>query len=298
MNQSEDRPGRAAAWMIGAIASFSSMAVAGREVSVQLDTFELMMYRSLFGLMIVAAVLTVTGKWASVTTDRLGLHLARNAAHFTGQNLWFFAITMIPLAQVFALEFTQPIWVLLLSPLLLGERLTAVRSLAAALGFAGILIVVRPGAEQLNLGVLCAASAAICFAFTTIFTKRLTRTASIGCILFWLTLMQLVLGLIAAGFDFDITLPDARALPWVILVALAGLLAHFCVANALAIAPATFVIPIDFARVPTIAIVGMLLYQEPLDIWVFVGAIVIFAGNYINLLAENRKRRDAATAGA
>lgn len=291
MTQTQDRPGRAAVWMLGAIASFSAMAVAGREVSTQLDTFELMTYRSLVGLVIVSVVLTATRGWHKVTTDRLGLHFVRNAAHFIGQNLWFFAVTLIPLAQVFALEFTQPIWVLLLSPLLLGERLTPVRGLAAAMGFAGILIVIRPGAESLNIGVLAAGTAAIFFAFTTIFTKRLTRTASIGCILFWLTAIQLVLGLVSAGHDLDITLPNAQTAPWVVLVAVAGLFAHFCVANALAIAPATFVIPIDFARVPTIAIIGMLLYGEPLDIWVFVGAIVIFAGNYINLLAETKARR-------
>ncbi len=173
----------------------------------------------------------------------------------------------------------------------LGERMTSVRALAAVLGFVGILIVVRPGAGSLNAGVVTAAVAAVCFAFTAIFTKRLTRTESVGCILFWLTTMQLVLGLVASGFDFDIAVPDAQAVPWVILVALAGLLAHFCITNALSIAPATFVMPIDFARVPTIAIVGMLLYGESLDIWVFVGAIVIFSGNYINILAETRKVR-------
>lgn len=291
MTQSQDRPGRAAVWMLGAISSFSAMAVAGREVSVQLDTFELMMYRSVVGLMIVSTVLTFTGGWAKVTADRLGLHVMRNVAHFAGQNLWFYAVTVIPLAQVFALEFTQPIWVLLLSPLMLGERLTMVRGLAAGMGFLGILIVARPGAQAIDAGVITAAIAAICFAFTTIFTKRLTRTASIGCILFWLTLIQLLLGLATAGYDFDITFPDATALPWVILVALAGLLAHFCIANALAIAPATFVIPIDFARLPTIAVVGMVLYAEPIDLWVLIGAVIIFAGNYINLLAETKARR-------
>merc|ERR1711964_636398 len=100
------------------------MAAAGREVSVQLDTFELMMYRSGVGVLVVSLVLTLSGSWKGVTTDKLGVHLMRNLAHFTGQNLWFFAVTVIPLAQVFALEFPQPIWVLLLSPLLLGERLT------------------------------------------------------------------------------------------------------------------------------------------------------------------------------
>ncbi|MEM8842864.1 MAG: DMT family transporter [Pseudomonadota bacterium] len=294
MSETVHKPGLAAVWMLGAIASFSTMAVAGREVSVQLDTFELMMYRSVVGLLIVCAVLTVTGGWKGVTTDRLGLHLMRNTAHFCGQNLWFYALTVIPLAQVFALEFTNPIWVLLLSPLLLGEKLTRVRALTAVMGFIGILIVVRPGTESLNAGVVTASGAAICFALTTIFTKQLTRTATIGCILFYLTAMQLVMGVLASAWDFDVTLPDAQSVPWVVLVALAGLLAHFCIANALAIAPATFVIPIDFARLPTIAIVGMLLYHEPLDIWVFVGAALIFAGNYMNLLAETRA--PAATA--
>lgn len=291
MTQPKDRPGLAAFWMLGSIASFSAMAVAGREISDQLNTFELMMYRSLFGLLIVSAVLTVRGAWSTVTFDRLGMHALRNVAHFTGQNLWFYALTVIPLAQVFALEFTQPLWVLLLSPLMLGERLTPTRALAGALGFIGILLVARPGVQAINAGVITAALAAICFAFTTIFTKKLTQSASVGCILFWLTLMQLVLGLLTSGYDFRIAVPDATGLPWVILVACAGLLAHFCVANALAIAPATFVIPIDFARLPTIAIVGMLIYSESIDIWVLIGAMIIFSGNYINLLNETRSMR-------
>ena len=100
-----DRPiGTAAIWMIGAIVSFSAMAIAGREAGLSLDTFEIMTYRSAVGLVIVVAVLTATGSWRQVRRDRLGLHLIRNAAHFTGQNLWFFAVTLIPLAQVFALK--------------------------------------------------------------------------------------------------------------------------------------------------------------------------------------------------
>lgn len=284
---------KAAIWMTGAIASFSSMAVAGREASLSLDTFEIMMYRSIVGLLIVSFVLTATSGWKHVTRRSMGTQLMRNTAHFTGQNLWFYAVTVIPLAQVFALEFTSPLWVILLSPLVLGERITPVRAASALIGFIGILIVARPSPETLNPGILMAAASAIFFAFTAMFTKKLTKTQTIGCIMFWLTLIQLVLGVLTAGFDGDIALPDTQTLPWLVLIGLAGLLAHFCLTNALAIAPATVVVPFDFVRLPAIAVIGMLIYNEPLNIWVLVGAAVIFVGNYINILAETRRIRVA-----
>lgn len=281
---------KAAFWMIGAIASFSSMAVAGREVSRELDTFEIMMYRSLFGAVIVVVVASLAGTLTHINTRNMGQHLLRNLAHFTGQNLWFYAVTVIPLAQVFALEFTSPLWVIVLSPLILGERLTPMRALAAALGFVGILIVARPDMDGSNAGVISAASCAIFFALTIMLTKRLTRTQGITCILFYLTTMQLVFGVVAAGYDGDIAWPSASALPFVILIGAAGLLAHFCMTNALALAPATVVVPIDFIRLPAIAVIGMLLYNEALDVWVFAGAAIIFAGNYLNIWSETRVR--------
>ncbi|UWR56403.1 DMT family transporter [Phaeobacter inhibens] len=280
-----DRPiGTAAIWMIGAIVSFSAMAIAGREAGLSLDTFEIMTYRSAVGLVIVVVVLTATGSWRQVRRDRLGLHLIRNAAHFTGQNLWFFAVTLIPLAQVFALEFTSPLWVLMLSPLLLGEALTKPRVLAAALGFIGILIVARPSPESLNLGVIAAASSAVFFALTIMFTKRLTRHEPISSILLWLTLMQLGMGLAISGWDGVIAIPNAATALWLLVIGCAGLTAHFCMTKALAIAPATVVVPIDFARLPTIAVAGMLIYGEALNLWILLGAAVIFCANYINIL--------------
>ena len=107
---------RAGLWMLGAVASFSSMAVAGRAVSFELDTFEIMMYRSIVGFVLVLGVARLTGQIGTITTRSPRMHIIRNLCHFTGQNLWFYAITVIPLAQVFALEFTAPLWVLILSP--------------------------------------------------------------------------------------------------------------------------------------------------------------------------------------
>lgn len=280
---------RAALWMLGAVLSFSSMAVAGRAVSLELDTFEIMLYRSVVGFVIVLGLAGLTGQTHSITTRSPGIHLIRNISHFAGQNLWFHAITVIPLAQVFALEFTAPIWVLVLSPLVLGERLTRMRALAAILGFAGILIVARPSPETLSIGTLAAALAAVGFAGSILMTKRLTRTESLACILFWMTLMQIALGLVCAGLDGDIALPSSGSVPWLVVIGCAGLLAHYCLTTALTLAPATVVVPVDFLRLPLIAVIGLLLYAEPVEAWVIIGAAVIFGANYLNLWTETRR---------
>lgn len=282
---------RGCLWMTGAIASFTVMAVAGRAVSLDLDTFEIMLYRSLIGILIVLAVAGMAGTLSHITTRNMRTHLLRNVFHFSGQNLWFFSITAIPLAQVFAIEFTSPFWVMLLSALILGERLTPNRVGAAILGFIGILIVTRPSPETAHIGQLTAALAAVGFAGSAVFTRLLTRTERITCILFWLTVMQAAFGLVCAGIDGDIAVPAARSLPWVVLIAIAGLVAHFCLTTALSLAPATVVMPIDFARLPVIALVGMLIYAEALDPLVLLGALVIFGANYGNIWFETRKTR-------
>ncbi|EEX14300.1 permeases of the drug/metabolite transporter [Citreicella sp. SE45] len=281
---------KAVLWMSGAIVSFTTMAVAGREVSLDLDTFEIMLYRSLIGVVIVVTLLTATGQTGQVTRRRLGLHLARNLCHFAGQNLWFFAVAAIPIAQVFALEFTSPLWVIVLSPFVLGEKLTPTRALAAVLGFVGILVVARPSPETINPGLIAAALAAIGFAGSAVTTRRLTRTETTVCILFWLTIMQSVFGLVCAGIDGDIAFPAATSWPWVLLIAIAGLVAHYCLTTALSLAPAPVVMPIDFARLPVAALVGIILYQEALDPYVFIGAAIIFGANYFNILHETRPR--------
>lgn len=282
---------RAALWMIGAIIAFSMMAIAGRSVSFELDTFEIMLYRSLVGIPVVLAVAQGCGTLRAVRFHHRGLHVARNLLHFAGQNLWFLAITLIPLAQVFALEFTSPLWALLLAPLVLGERLTPVRVLAAMVGFVGILIVARPTPDTISIGIIAAALSAIGFAGSALCTRKLTRSESLTSILLWMTVLQAGFGLICAGYDGDIALPSAVTLPWLVIIGLGGLTAHFCLTTALSIAPAAVVMPVDFARLPLIAVIGMMFYGEAVDIWVFIGAALIFAANYANILSETRGAR-------
>jgi len=282
------QPLRAAVWMIGAIVAFSAMAVAGRAASLELDTFELMTYRSIIGLVVVLVVAGSVGTLGQITRRNLGVHAARNLVHFIGQNLWFYAITVAPLALVFALEFTSPLWTMLLAALFLGERMTTWKAVAGLMGFAGILIIVQPGAQEISIGMVAAATAAVFFASTAIFTKRLTRTETITCIMFYLTAMQLVIGLVACLWDGDMALPSPAMLPWLLVIGLGGLTAHFCLTTALSLAPASVVMPMDFARLPAIAVVGMVFYAEALEWGVIAGAALIFGANYLNILTSQR----------
>jgi drug/metabolite transporter (DMT)-like permease len=282
---------RAALWMVGAIVSFSAMAVAGRELSFDLDTFEIMTYRSIIGLIIVLGLAFYFKTYREVNTQRFGLHFVRNLAHFTGQNLWFYAVTLIPFAQLFAFEFSVPIWVMLAAPFFLGERLNALRVFSVLIGFIGILVVTRPWIAGLAPGILPAAFCAIAFAATSIFTKKLTRISTITCIMFWLTALQLIFGLVCAGYDGDIALPAASSVPWVALIGVCGLLAHFCITRALQLAPATVVTPVDFCRLPIIAFIGYYFYNEAIDAYIIGGAIMIFAANYLNIWSEYKSKK-------
>jgi drug/metabolite transporter (DMT)-like permease len=279
---------RAAGWMLGAIASFTAMAVAGRAVADALDTFEIMLYRSALGLPMVLLGAWATGGLAGLRTRRPGLHGARNLAHFAGQNLWFAAIASAPLAQVIALEFTAPLWVLLLGAAILGERPGRRRIALAALGFVGVLIVARPFGGPIEPGVAFAALAAIGFALTAVATRALTRTETTASILFWLTLIQLGLAILAAGFDGDVAWPTPQALPWVVLIAITGLSAHACLTSALALAPAHTVMPLDFARLPIVAAIGALAYGEAIDPWVLAGGALILGASWTNLRLDRR----------
>ena len=285
---SKSQPLKAAFWMVGTMMSFSLMAISGRELAPELNTFEIMFIRSLIGLLIVVTVGAFAGTLRQIKTNRLGLHLLRNTAHFTGQNLWFLAVAFIPFSQLFALEFSTPLWVALLAPLFLNEVLTRRRLLSVGIGFSGVLIVARPDLSQLNPAILAAVACAICFACSLMATKKLTTDQSITCILFWLTLMQLGMGGVAVALTGGVSMPQGIDYTWVMIISIGGLTAHFCIAKALALAPAIVVIPLDFLRLPLISLVGFLAYDEAFEWAVVFGAVLIFAAVFVNLQTEHQ----------
>ncbi|MCC7549842.1 MAG: DMT family transporter [Burkholderiales bacterium] len=271
----------AAGWMLGAVAALTAMAIAGRELASELSTFQILFFRSLIGLGVICVLVQRAG-WVSVKTHRLGAHAARNAAHFAGQFGWFFGIALIPLTEVFAIEFTTPLWTALFAVLLLRERLTWLRVAGILFGFVGTLVILRPGMDAVSPGALAVLGAAFAYAFAHTMTKRLSSTESPLSILFYMSALQLPLGLLPAlakGWVW----PSVQAWPWVLVVSLCGLAGHYCLARAFRLADASVVVPIDFVRLPLIAVIGYLLYREPLDPYVMLGAAVVVAGTWLTL---------------
>jgi drug/metabolite transporter (DMT)-like permease len=278
-------------WMMGTLASFMAMAIAGREMAAaHMSTFEILFFRSLVGMVIVGALLA-RGGWAQISARRLPLHLVRNLSHFGGQFGWFYGIAMIPLAEVFAIEFTTPMWAAMMAPLLLGERMTRPRLLAIALGLVGVLIILRPGLAVIHPAALVVFGAAACFAMSQVLTRRLASTESALAILFSMSAIQLPLGLVPAIAHW--VTPPPAVWPWLLVVGVTGLSAHYCMTRALKLAEATVVLPMDFLRLPLIAAAGVVFYGEKLDWLVLAGAAVMVAGNFANILAERARRPQA-----
>jgi drug/metabolite transporter (DMT)-like permease len=168
------------AWMLVATLGMTAMAVLGREVSRELTTSALMLWRGAMSFLIMLVLALMIGPGIQqVVTRRPGLHVTRNSLHFLGQYCWFYALPLIPLAQLFALEFMMPLWIALLAPLLIGERLTAARLGAALLGFAGILLAVRPSPDTINAATIAAFVCAIGFALSVISVRSLRTPATI-----------------------------------------------------------------------------------------------------------------------
>ena len=180
--------------------------------------------------------------------------------HYVAQFLWFLAITMIPIAEVVAIEFTGPVWVALLAVVALGEKMTAARVAAVALGVVGVVIIVRPGLDHVEVGQVVALLAAVGFAGSIILVKSLTRTESVVSIIFWMLVIQSVIGAIPAAMVWQT--PPAAMWPWLAVIAVCGTYSHFCMAHALRHADATTVVPLDFLRVPLTAACGVARFRR------------------------------------
>lgn len=280
-------------WMAGALLSFSAMAVSVRELSrAGLSIFEILAIRSGAALVILGVVLLMRPNLrVHARPHRLGLNILRNSIHYASQFAWAYAVTLLPLALVFALEFTTPAWTALLAAWFLGERLTPSRIGVVVFGLIGILIILRPGIESFNPAAGLVLLAAIGFAVMMIMTKKLTGTQSTFSIVFWMAVIQFPLSLIGSdpAVFLDAGLYDLRHILPAIAIGLAGLTSHFCLSNAFRAGDATLVVPMDFMRIPLIAVIGWAFYGEALDIWVLVGALVIIAGVLWNLRSERRR---------
>ena len=271
----------AALWMAGWLALMLVMAVAGREALRELNVFQLMEVRSVLGFLLLYPLIRLNGGLSIVKTARLPQHVARNLIHYAAQLGWFFALTLIPIGQVVAIEFTMPIWTAILAATFLGERMTVWKTAAIVLGLIGVLVIVRPATGAVNPGQLIALAAAVGFGISIAVVKSLTRTENTLAIVFWMLVVQSVAGFFPTLYVW--VWPTAHTWVWIVVIAFCGTFSHFCMARAMLYADATIVVPMDFLRVPLTATAGWLLYAERLDLFTVVGAALILTGNLLNL---------------
>ncbi|MGB6707924.1 MAG: DMT family transporter [Pseudolabrys sp.] len=278
---------RVVLWMIGALLSFSIMAVSIRELSrAGLSIFEILAIRSGVALLVLLSLLAVRPEMRlHAVPRRMGLHLFRNTIHYASQFSWALSLTMLPLATVFSLEFTMPAWTAVLAVWFLHERMNASRLGVVVLGLIGVLVILRPGIAGFNPAAILVLLAAFGYAITMITTKKLTITETTFAIIFWMAVIQFPLSLIGSDPAAFLNIDTRHILP-AIGVGTAGLTSHYCLSNAFRSGDATLVVPLDFMRIPLIAVVGWAFYGERLDLFVLLGALIIVSGVLWNLRSE------------
>ncbi len=283
---------KAVFWMALSILSFLAMTVAGRETTDVLDVLQVLELRSLVGLLILMPLVLANGGLPAMRTKRPWMHVARNVSHYAGQAAWLYALTLIPLAVLVAIEFTTPIWTAVLAVTFLGEKMNRARVAAVIFGLIGVIVIVRPGAGSFSIGEFIVLGAAVSFGLSMVMVKSMTRTESVVRIIFWMLVIQSLLGLLPALYVWKN--PPLELWPWIVVIGFSGMSSHFCLARALTYADATLVSPMDFLRVPSTALVGWMLYSEQLDMFTAVGAALVLAGNLFNLQRRKPKPSEAA----
>src|SRR3954451_14139631 len=174
MNRTPSKP-MAALWMAGWLALMLIVAVAGREALRELNVFQVMEVRTIFGFLMLYPLIRLHGGFSTMKTSRPLQYLGRNLIHYGAQLGWFYALTLIPLGQVVSIEFTMPIWTAILAAMFLGERMTVWKIAAIVLGIVGVVVIVRPATGEVNPGQLIALAAAVGFGISIAMVKSLTR---------------------------------------------------------------------------------------------------------------------------
>jgi drug/metabolite transporter (DMT)-like permease len=257
---------RAVAFMVAASACLACMHGTVRMVSFGLHPFEIAFFRNLFGLMIYVPWL-VRGGLIVLYTKRPGAHVVRGVFNSGSMLLWFTALSMVPLAEATALSLTGPLFVTLGAMAFLGERVGVGRWLAVLIGGSGALVIIRPGFEALNLGMVFAVA---------------------GTALVHVQLMMMLITFCFAVFVWQ--WPDREQLAWLAVIGILGGCGHFLFTKAYVIADVSFAEPIVFTRLIWAALFGLLVFGEIPDIYTWIGAALIVGATSYNAQRERAEK--------
>jgi drug/metabolite transporter (DMT)-like permease len=288
-------PLRGVAWMALAATSFAVMINVVRHLTESFDPLQVVFFRNLFGLL---AMLPWLGRHGLgvLRTRRLGLHVLRAAIGIVAMVGWFTTLALMPLAEATALSFTAPLFTSVLAVIVLGEAMRLRRWTATVAGLLGALIILRPGFVTVQPVALLAIATAAVWGTSTVLIKVMARTESAGAIATYMVLFSTPLALAPALWVW--VTPSLEQLGWCVLLGLAGSMGHVCMARALANADTTLVVPLDYIRLPAVALIAYLAFGQVADVWTWLGGAVIAASGIYITLREARVKRGVAAVEA
>jgi drug/metabolite transporter (DMT)-like permease len=277
---------RSAFWAVLASISFAFMMTSVRSMEGKFDAFEIVFFRAVIGLFMVIPLVSRSG-FKALKTDKMPLHIVRTLFALFAMATLYYALADIPVAQAIALTFLIPLFTTIAAGLVLRESVGIHRWSATLVGFAGAMVIIRPGMVDISLPVLLVVLSSALYAGAWSSVKILTRTDSAAVTVFWMNVLMVPLTAIPVAFLW--VTPAWSDVPALLVMAVSGWAAHFCQARAFEKSDASAVMPFDFLRLPLGALFGFVLFAELIDIWTWAGAVIIFVAGYYITRREARR---------
>ncbi len=271
---------------------FVAVTVIVRHLGTDLPSVQAAFIRYVFGLLFLVPMI-LKFPWTQLHRNILALYSLRGLAHGAGVMMWFYAMARIPIAEVTAVGYITPVFTAVGAVLIFGERIRIHRFSAILIGFIGMLIILRPGLEVLKPGSVAQVAAALCFAISYLFTKKLTYSESPANILVMLSIVCTLVLLPGALMQWRD--PSVDELFWLALTALCATCGHYAMTRSFAAASLTVTQPFSFLQLVWAAIFGFLLFGEIPDIWVITGGLIIVCAVTWLTYRESVVRRPPAT---
>jgi drug/metabolite transporter (DMT)-like permease len=283
---------RGAGWIIVASAVYSGQALIVKTLGQRLDPFEIAFFRCAFGLVAVIPFLYGTRGWT--ISGKPWMHVARSIVGVAGMFCGFYSVTHLPLATATAISFTKPLFLIVLAVLFLGEVVRWRRWTATAIGFLGVLIVVRPGGDVFSFAMLIALLGSFLIADVTVLVKKLSETDRNVTIIFYFGVITTIVSAVPAFFVWQ----NPNSLEWSLLalVGATAALGQYCSLRSFRIAEATAVMPFDYTRLLFAGLFGYLFFAEVPDRWTLLGIAVLIGSTLY--IAQREMRLGRATAGS
>jgi len=271
--------------VVSAAGSLSAMHAIVRFLSPSIHPFELAFFRSLFGFIVILP-LVLRGGIDSVRTHQPRLQMLRGVVSIAAMMSWFYGLSMVPLAEATALSFTNVIFGSLAAIIFLREKMTMARGIAVFIGFVGVLVILRPGFVQMDIGVVCVLFSALCWGCSVVIVKQLGRTDSAVSIVAWVGIQLSILSL---PFALSVWVwPTMEEWLWLSLLGTLATIGHLCMVQGLKLTDAMTIFPLDFTRLIWASLFGLFIFSEWPDVWTFVGAgIIVISGTFM-LYREDR----------